>query len=66
MQRKYILKFSTDGSSLTQAKGAVQSCIRLIDVGANGKPLVPSDLPLSLQQEILVLHYMGMYVLCEA
>ena len=55
-----MLKFSIDGSALTQIKGAVQACVRLLDLKENGQPLIRSDLPLHLQQEICVLHYIGM------
>ena len=54
------MKFSIDGSALTQIKGAVQACVRLLDVKANGQPLIHSNLPVHLQQEICVLHYIGM------
>ena len=54
-----MLKFSIDGSELTQIKGAVQACVRLLDVDDLGKPLTHSNLPLCLQQEICVLHYIG-------
>ena len=56
------MKFSTDGSALTQVKGAVQSSVRLIDVEKNGKPCIPSNLPMCLQQEICVLIYIGKYL----
>ena len=55
-----MLKFSIDGCALTQIKGAVQACVKLLDLDANGKPLFRSDLPLRLQQEICILHYIGM------
>ena len=54
-----MLKFSIDGSVFTQVKGAVQACVKLLDVKENGHPFLRSDLPLRLQQEVCVLHYIG-------
>ena len=58
-QRKYILKFSTDGAQLNNNQTAVQATVKLIDVDEEGKPLTESALPEYLQREICVYYFIG-------
>ena len=63
LQRKYILKFSTDGAVLCNKKNGVQGTMRLIEVNDEGKA-VPgkfSSLPDHLQKEICLYYYIGKY-----
>ena len=64
-QHKYLLKFSTDGYALTNLHGAVQACIKLMEVDNEWKPLGSntSVLPKQLQSEICVFHYKGKEVI---
>ena len=61
LQRKYILKFSTDGAVLCNKKNGVQGTMRLIEVNDDGKavPSSFSSLPDHLQKEICLYYYIG-------
>ena len=59
-QRKYIIKFATDGAILTNTKNAVQGSIKLIPADVNGKVLVTDSFPCYLNKEITVYYYIGM------
>ena len=65
-QRRYMIKFSTDGAVLSNHRGAVQGTVKLIDVNARGKPIPDSQLAPHLQKEVTVYYYVGMYILIEA
>ena len=41
LQRKYFLKFATDGAVLTKTKNAVQGTMKLIPCDDNGKCGLP-------------------------
>ena len=58
-QRRYILKFWTDGAVLSNRHNAVQGTIKLIDVDKEGKPLPTSQLPDYLQTEICIYFFLG-------
>ena len=59
-QKKYLLKFSTDGAVLTKSAGAVQGTVRVFDVDDNWHPVRESKLPKEFQDEILIYYYVGM------
>ena len=59
LQRKYIIKFSTDGAVLTTKKSAVQGTIRIFDVNNEWKPMKHSTLPKHFQQELPIYYYLG-------
>ena len=59
LQRKYLVKFSTDGAVLTNCKGAVQGTIRVYQVDDKWNVLHDSSLPPQFHQEILVYYYVG-------
>ena len=50
-----------DGYALTNMDGAVQACVRLMEVDNNWKPIAFKDsiLPTNLKAEICVLHFKG-------
>ena len=59
-----MLKFATDGYALTNSDGAVQGCIKLMEVDDNWKP-IPSKysiLAKKFRSEICVFHFKGVYV----
>ena len=60
-QRRYILKFATDGAVLTNTKNAVQAAIKLIPADSNGKIVVNETAPAYLDKEIMVYYFIGKY-----
>ena len=62
-QRKYILKFSTDGAVLCNKKNGVQGTMKLIEVNSDGKavPAAFSTLPEHMHKEICLYYYIGIF-----
>ena len=60
-QKKYILKFSTDGALLTNKKNAVQGTIRIYQVDDQWIPIPKGTLPKYFEQEIPVYYYIGTF-----
>ena len=60
-QRRYILKFATDGAILTNTKNAVQGTIKVIPCDLNGKVAYDENLPAYLDKEIVVYYYIGKF-----
>ena len=58
-QRRYILKFATDGAVLTNTKTAVQASMRLIPADVNGKVMMTQNYPDYLDKEITLYYYIG-------
>ena len=58
-QRRYILKFATDGAILTNTKGAVQGSMKLIPADINGKVIATDLVPSYLDKEITLYYYIG-------
>ena len=58
-QRRYILKFATDGAVLSNTKTAVQGTIKLIPADVNGKVDASNDVPEYIQKEVKVYYYIG-------
>ena len=59
LQRKYILKFATDGAVLTNTKNAVQGVMKLIPSDENGKVIAVDDFPQYMDKEITLYYYIG-------
>ena len=61
LQRRYILKFATDGAVLTNrsTKNAVQGTMKLIPADCEGKVTVDSTVPEYLYKEITLYYYLG-------
>ena len=64
MQRRYILKFATDGAVLTNraTKNAVQGTMKLIPADKDGKVIVDSNIPDYISKEITLYYYLGKYL----
>ena len=58
-QRKYILKFATDGAVLTKTKNAVQGSMKLIPCDENGRDMVRHEFYSFLDKEITLYYYIG-------
>ena len=60
-QKKYLLKFSTDGYALTNLDGGVQGCVRLIQVKDDWHPVAKDNItiPSNLRTEICIFHLRG-------
>ena len=54
-----MIKISSDGAVLTKKKHGVTGTLRVIEVDADGKPLLKSTLPKRLNKEILLFYYIG-------
>ena len=61
-QRRYIIKFATDGAVLTNTKNAVQGTIKIIPATVDGKVLIDHDLPTYLDKEFTVYYYIGILI----
>ena len=61
LQKRYILKFATDGAVLTNrsTKNAVQGSMRLIPANVDGKVDVNCQVPDYLEKEITLYYYLG-------
>ena len=59
--KRYFLKFSTDGARLTNHYTGVQGTIRLLDVDDDGKVIVPSRLPGRFHREVCVFYFIGKF-----
>ena len=64
-QKRYMLKFSTDGSMLTNKRNAVQGAVRVFQVDDEWKPIQKGTLPKYLNQELPVYYYLGKYFYCN-
>ena len=58
-QRKYIIKFATDGAVLTNTKSAVQGTMKLIPTDENGKISNDTTLVPYMEKEITLYYYIG-------
>ena len=61
LQRKYIIKFCTDGAALCSKKNGVQGSMKFIQIDVNGKaiPASASTLPNYFNREICLYYYIG-------
>ena len=62
LQRRYLLKFATDGAVLTNTKSAVQGSMKLIPTDVNGKVLMDTAMPEYLDKEITLYYYIGTHL----
>ena len=58
-QRRYILKFASDGAVLTHTKNAVQATMKLIPADSTGKVDTSVKLPSYFNNEIILYYYIG-------
>ena len=61
-QKKYILKFATDGAVLTKTKNAVQGTMKLIPADEHGKVWLEADVADYLEKEITLYYYIGTFI----
>ena len=59
LQRKYIVKFATDGAVLTKTKNAVQGTMKLIPCDEHWKVSIESNAYKKLDKEITLYYYIG-------
>ena len=59
LQRKYILKFATDGAILTKTKNAVQGTMKLIPCDDKGKVMLSHPVYSKLDKEITLYYFIG-------
>ena len=60
-QRRYIIKFATDGAVLTKTKSAVQGTIKIIPATVHGQVVDYKLVPYQLHKEITLFYYIGKY-----
>ena len=58
-QKRYMLKFSTDGAMLTNKKNTVQGTIQIFQVKDGWIPIMKGSLPKYLNQELPVYYFIG-------
>ena len=58
-QKRYLLKFATDGAVLTNTKNAVQGTMKLMPSDVNGKVSENDCVPEYLDKEITLYYYIG-------
>ena len=56
-----MIRFSMDGARMCKKKGAVQGCIKIIDVNCEWKPKVPSKLPKRFTKENCLFIFVGKF-----
>ena len=59
LQRRYIIKFGTDGAVLNKTRHAVQGSFKLIPCNSQGKPAPVEGYPKYLEKEIILYYYIG-------
>ena len=64
-QRRYILRFATDGAVLTNTKNAVQGAMKLIPATADGKVLMNAHFPKCYDKEIILYYFIGKVLLVK-
>ena len=59
LQKKYILKFATDGAILTKTKNAVQGTMKIIPCDENWRVLVNHPAYHHLDKEMTLYYFIG-------
>ena len=58
-QKRYILRFATDGAVLSNTKNAVQGAMKLIPANSDGKLLLNDQVPKCYDKEIILYYFIG-------